>query len=289
MPAPIDVFPRAVLDGRILEEAVAVGATHRAERVRHVARTGNRRISLEVGARTVEHDFVVGADGAASVVRRSLLGEAPGSRASFATGGFHVTGLDEPEIVVWMLPDVAGYAWVFPRAGHASVGIAVPVGRGNGRELRDRALRFLARRYPGSLDLPREAYGASIPVGGGAVSGPRFALIGDAANANDAITGEGIHHAIDGGGILADTLAELGPAEASPAFARRWSAGPGGDLAACRAMARAFYRPLTADLALTVAHRNERLRRVMASTATEARPYRGLPGRLIGEVLLGRS
>ncbi len=289
MPAPIEIFPRAVLDGAILEQAVLAGATLRPMRVRGVERTTDGTLMLDLGDAVVTHDFVVGADGASSIVRRSLVGSAPGSRASYATGGFHVTGLEEPDIVIEMLGDCSGYAWVFPRLGHASVGIAVPVGHGNGRELRARTLDFLARRYPGALDLPREPFGASIPVGGGPVAGPGFALVGDAANANDAITGEGIHHAIDGGGILADTLAEIGRRDAPAVFERRWADGPGGDLAACRLLARTLYRPVVVDASLVVARRSERIRRVMASTAVEARPYRGLPGRLWREVVLGRA
>lgn len=288
MPAPVEIFPRAVLDARILAGAVAAGAEHRPTRVRGVRREDGGTMVLDLGEATVSHDFVVGADGASSLVRRSLVGRSPGSRASFATGGYHVTGLEEADTIIEMLADCPGYLWVFPRHGHASVGIAVPVGHASGRELRARVLAFLDRRYPGSLDLPRAAYGASIPVGGGPVAGPGFALIGDAANANDAITGEGIHHAIDGGGILAATLAEAGTADAPAEFERRWQEGPGGDLAACRRLARALYRPVVVDASLVVARRSARLRRVMAGTAVEARPYRGLPGRLWQQLILGR-
>jgi hypothetical protein len=41
-----------------------------------------------------------------------------------------------------------------------------------------------------------------------------FALIGDAANLVDSITGEGIHYAIDSAAVLSDALHEAGPREA---------------------------------------------------------------------------
>lgn len=288
LPARIEVIARSVLDGAILERAVRSGATHDARRVRSVARSADGTMTLDVGGEAVEHDLVIGADGATSIVRRSLLGGRPGSSASYATAGFHVRDLPENDIVIEILGDATGYIWVFPRPGHASVGIAVPVGHTGGEALRARVLAFLERRYPEARRLPREPYGAAIPVGGGRVAGPGFALIGDAANATDAITGEGIHHAIDGAGILADTIIEVGTTAAPEAFSRRWQAGPGGDLAAGRRLARALYRPLVVDASLVAAARSSRLRWVMAATAVEERPYRGLPGRLWSQLLLGR-
>ena len=223
---PIEIFSRRVLDSSLLECARKAGAELRPLRVRRVACDADG-VTIDADGERVRHDFVVGADGASSVVRRSLLGAKPGGPASYATAGFHVFGLPEHEIVVEFAPDFAGYLWAFPRPGHASVGIAAPVGRANGQELRARVSSFLARRYPGSESLAREPYAASIPVADGDVSGPRFALVGDAAGANDAITGEGIQHALDSGGLLADTLVEVGPrARASP-VRRALARGPG--------------------------------------------------------------
>jgi flavin-dependent dehydrogenase len=288
MEQPIYVFSRRVFDGRLLEMALAAGATLRPARVRAVT-CDPEGVSVDLGAEVIRHDFVVGADGASSIVRRSLLGETPGGQASYATAGFHVAGLGESDLYVEFTRDYPGYLWVFPRPDHCSVGIAAPIGRENGAQLRARVLGLLERRYPGSLDLPRVPYGASIPVGDGPVAGPRFALVGDAAAANDAITGEGIHHAIDSGGILADALAEAGADGAPALYARRWADGPGGELAACLALARRLYRPVTVDLSMALAARNGRIRRLMAAMPTAELPYRGLWRRILRETLLGRA
>jgi flavin-dependent dehydrogenase len=280
---PIEIFSRRVLDSLLLERARKAGAELRAARVRRVS-VDAAGVSLDLAGEHARHDFVVGADGAASVVRRSLLGERPGGGASYATAGFHVFGLAERDVVVEFTADFAGYLWVFPRPDHASVGIAAPVGRANGAELRARVLELLTRRYPGSDSLVREPYAASIPVGAGPIAGPRFALVGDAANANDAITGEGIQHALDSGAMLADALSEVGAERGPTLYTERWQAGAGGELAACARLARRLYRPRTVDLAVALALRSRRARRLMADMLIAAQPYRGLGRRMLGDL-----
>jgi len=278
---PIDIFPRRVLDSLLLERARKAGAEHRPQRVRSVTREG------EVNGE--RFDFVVGADGASSLVRRSFLSAKPGGSASYATAGFHVFGLTEADIAIEFTREYPGYLWVFPRPDHCSVGIAAPVGTESGSKLRARVLELLERRYPGSLALPREPYAASIPVGGGPVAGPRFALVGDAAAANDAITGEGIQHALDSGGMLADALCEAG-ADAAPAlYTERWQAGPGGELAACARLSRRLYRPRTVDLSVGLARRSRRARRLMADMLIAAQPYRGVWRRIARDVFIRPS
>jgi flavin-dependent dehydrogenase len=274
LPRPIEIFSRRVLDSLLLERARKAGAELRVVRV--------RRVSVgEVNGEAF--DFVVGADGASSIVRRSLVGEKPGSRASYATAGFHVQGLDEREIYIEFVREYAGYLWVFPRPGHSSVGIAAPVGRENGAKLSARVLALLASRYPGSLALLREPYAASIPVGGGPVAGERFALIGDAANANDAITGEGIQHALDSGALLATALAEAGFERAPALYTERWLAGPGGELEACARLAKRLYRPRVVDFSLALAARSRRARSLMADMLMVTQPYRALPRRIVAD------
>jgi menaquinone-9 beta-reductase len=278
LPRPIEIFSRRVLDSLLLERSRKAGAELRVERA--------RRISVgEING--LKFDFIIGADGASSIVRRSLVGEKPGSSASYATAGFHVAGLAEDEIYIEFVREYAGYLWVFPRPGHASVGIAAPVGHENGVKLRLRVLELLERRYPGSLELPRQPYAASIPVGGGPVAGARFALIGDAANANDAISGEGIQHALDSAAILAGALDEAGPDRAPALYTERWLAGAGGELEACARLAKRLYRPRVVDFSLALAARSRRARSLMADMLMVAQPYKKLSERILLDLRRG--
>jgi flavin-dependent dehydrogenase len=290
LPQPIVVFPRRLLDGALLDRARKAGAVFRDERVREL-RIDRLGAHLRGDRGWELFDAVVGADGASSIVRRSTLGQLPSGGAAWATGGFWVEGLEEDDLYVEFMPDLEGYLWVFPRTGHASVGIMAPLRRLPGRLLRGRVLEMLERRYPGSLDLPRQGYGATIPIqtpretSRPRVAGARFALVGDAARQADAITGEGIQQAIEAADLLGAALDEGGPIEGPRLYAERWARGSGRELAVAARWASRYYGPATVRFAVGVALRSSAARRVMADMLVGAQPYTRLGRRLIGEIL----
>jgi flavin-dependent dehydrogenase len=288
---PIDVYDRRSLDGALLERAVRAGAEHRAQRVRRV-RVDDAGAELELDGETPRFDFVIGADGASSVVRRSLIGAIPIGRAAYATAGAHVEGLEERELYVEFVPEYPGYLWVFPRPDHCSVGIAAPLGRENGVRLRARVERLLAERYPEATRLPRHRYAMSIPAPAprdsrAPLGGPRFALAGDAALAVDAITGEGIHHALCSGALLARALDEAGPLAAARRYRELWDAGLGRDLARAARLAASLYFPAAVSVALRIARRSRRARGVMRDMLMGMQPYHRLGRRLLHELAAG--
>jgi flavin-dependent dehydrogenase len=287
LPRPVLVFERAELDGALLEAARAAGARLARERVHGVSRVPGG-VELATGTRARAFDFAVGADGAASVVRRRL---APGPRrglSGYATAGFHVEGLAERDLYVEFFPDLRGYLWVFPRRARASVGIAAPLGRLGGASLRERVLETLARRYPESLALARTPYAAAIPgplVRRPPLGGPRFALVGDAAALTDSITGEGIAHALDSAALLAQSLCAHGPRAAARAYAERWRRGPGRELAIAARWARRWYRPASVGFFLRLARAHAFAARVMADCLAAEQPYATLGRRALREAL----
>ena len=141
-------------------------------------------------------EFVVGADGSRSIVARS------------ANVGNHeqVAGIEtevdvgEADLETWrssVLVELGrtrrGYAWLFPKKDHLSIGIASPVGEA--RDLKGHYWQFLD-----SLGLSRTAVATwsagLIPmyVGKPVVTVGRVALVGDAAGLADPLTGEGIYN-----------------------------------------------------------------------------------------------
>ncbi|MDP8255860.1 MAG: NAD(P)/FAD-dependent oxidoreductase [Candidatus Alcyoniella australis] len=157
-------------------------------------------------------DCVVGADGASSSVRRRL--STPLSREDMAlSSGLYVPARFQRGIVVRMLPQLCGYAWIFPRPDCTSVGVVGAYAATDGRELRREAER-LARDY-----LPAAAVDAARPFGhplpavrGGLLLddglwSDRFALVGDAAGLCDQLTGEGIRWAMLSGKLAAEAIA----------------------------------------------------------------------------------
>jgi flavin-dependent dehydrogenase len=105
-----------------------------------------------------------------------------------------------------------GYAWVFPKRSHLSVGM-LSLARGTAQ------LEARLERYLESLGVSTafgvERHGALIPVAprAGPLARDRILLCGDAAGLVDPLTCEGISHAIQSGRLAAQALleAELRP------------------------------------------------------------------------------
>ena len=201
--------------GRVLlERALGNG------RVRHVHRRvigvepKEGRWSLGTAAgETFCTDFLVGADGVRSLVRRELVGSIP--RQHLALGvGYLVQGMPDA-IFFQTYCDLEGYLWSFPRTDHASVGIATRLGAMAPQDLWHRVDRFLAetcpdakkeKRWAGLLPMAQDASMWDTPC-----SGPGWALLGDAAAHVHPITGEGIVYALWSAELLAKAFGEGDP------------------------------------------------------------------------------
>jgi geranylgeranyl reductase family protein len=142
--------------------------------------------------------YVVGADGSTSVVAKVL---------DFKRNVINIAGI-ETEVIVpelirqkWSsqitidLGRVPGYAWVFPKSDHLSIGIAWH--RSKAKGLNQHYEEFLNSLNLGPYNITRQC-GAIIPMCKGKVSAVRgrALLLGDAAGLADPLTGEGIYHAI---------------------------------------------------------------------------------------------
>ena len=90
---------------------------------------------------------------------------------------------------------VPGYAWVFPKSDHLSIGIACH--RSKAKDLKRHYEEFLDSLNLGPHSIVQWR-GALIPMCKGKVSAVRgrALLLGDAAGLADPLTGEGIYNAI---------------------------------------------------------------------------------------------
>lgn len=171
---------------------------------------------------------IVGADGAASLTRRScspdLQIELAPTRVAYPVG----VAPDPDTVLVRLFAEVDGYFWDFSRPDHRSVGAGVEAGTWNRRRLDDRIDRYLGlgRTAPDASDESndsRETKKAVRPdafspragavigtaaLGHGSYDGvgaSDFALVGDAAGFADPATGEGIQNALLSARYLADS------------------------------------------------------------------------------------
>jgi menaquinone-9 beta-reductase len=200
---------------------------------------------------------LVAADGALSRLTTALgIPTAPPdavcSRA-YIKAGTHQ--FDADGVVVYTLDLAPGYCALF-REARGDVNFCtyiIPGGRARSTDLFTLHHRLLAedpylRRALGPAAVIDKMRGAPLRLGGVAKSyHERLLIVGDAAGQIDPLTGEGIHHAMDGAELAAQTLAEgLAAGDLSERFLsryqRRWMSAFGRDFFWSRQMARIFAR-----------------------------------------------
>jgi geranylgeranyl diphosphate/geranylgeranyl-bacteriochlorophyllide a reductase len=209
------VASRSDFDGRLLAAARAAGATLVEARVTDIG-PHNGGLAIETTAGTQSARVIVGADGANSLVRRRLARAFRRDQFTIATGYF-ADGVTSDEIVIELLSDPPGYIWSFPRPSHLAIGICTQAdGPATAGTLRVQTARWIQSTHIAD-GVPLRPYSWPIPSLGAndlrrlEVSGPGWALVGDAAGLVDPITREGIFFALRSAEILADALASDAP------------------------------------------------------------------------------
>jgi flavin-dependent dehydrogenase len=211
MSHPIVIYARKVLNGLLLDRAVAAGCKALRMRVTNVD-TGGPHVRLTAGGEEHCSDFVVLAAGA----RNQLLPEttALGKLDLELTLGYFIP-TEEEIIKVKFLRGFEGYIWSFPRSDHLSVGICAKIGQSSSQQLRGYLDEFVraekipmdgAQLYSHVLPSPSEH-----TIQRRKISGTNWAMAGDAAACVDPITGEGLYYALKSGDLLAQALIEGQP------------------------------------------------------------------------------
>ena len=284
------VASRREFDAALLAAAVRAGAKHVAARVAELGRRGSRHVlTLSTGDR-IEAGWLIGADGANSLVRRRLLAPFRRNQLSIATG-FYAEGVTSDEIVLEIVGDPPGYLWSFPRPDHIAIGIGAQADAGaTANALRSRAKRWIedARLAPGARLVP---YSWPIPTLDAGdfeslvVGGPDWLLVGDAAGLVDPITREGIFFALQSAEHAADAL--VGGANASAAYARRLGEEIIPELAKAATLKAGFFQPRFTALLLKALLESAGIRDVFADLVAGRQPYRTLRWRLLKTLEVG--
>ncbi|MGD0752499.1 MAG: geranylgeranyl reductase family protein [Anaerolineales bacterium] len=156
----------------------------------------------------VEADYLVAADGANSLIARSL-----GLRRKKTMAGAIEVEAEVPEETLHRFAEnpififgeiLTGYIWIFPKKDHLSIGIG-------GLKPRPGELQSVLERVMQRFGIPAQgqsSHGHPVPIYGQEepLGTQRSLLVGDAAGLVDPFTGEGIRFAIKSGRLAAQAI-----------------------------------------------------------------------------------
>lgn len=281
------VLSRAIFDRALVDAAVLAGARLITERVVRVSvRRDGRAVVVRTNAGEHPADFVLGADGPNSLVRKQLA--APFSRAQLSVAaGFFVRGATSTAIGIKSMTEQPGYLWSFPRPDHLAIGVCAPATeRAASGELRRQSLAWIrshnldrhTRLEPYAWPIPSIGFGHDA---GDRSAGPGWMLLGDAAGLVDPLTREGIYYALLSGQWAAAALTSCSSADAPRAYQRRLDADVRPELARAATLSGMFFTPAFSSLLVEALGQSEAIRRVFADLVGGIQPYRGLRRRLL--------
>lgn len=160
------------------------------------------------------YDFLVGADGSNSLVRRYL--QIP--VVHMGAGVQYLVPGNFAEMVWHLDPDqfATGYAWIFPHKNCASVGAYANRADMSPKVLQEKLHHWMAKHGMNTTGLKAEAATINFDFRGFHF-GNRF-LVGDAAGLASGLTGEGIYSAVCSGEAVARTI--IDPAHKDQKLAR---------------------------------------------------------------------
>lgn len=242
----ITMTMRASLDHLLVLSAEAAGAAIRPRTEVHSLSFPKGAVDLGTNNGPITAKFVIAADGVNSRVAklagwketRTLI---PAIETELYLPDKELKAyLDQARFDFDIPPH--GYAWVFPKADHLSVGV-LNVARGNV------ALKTAFAQYCHVLGIKRiakeERHGFVIPISPrrDGFARNRVMLVGDSAGFAEPVTGEGISFAIRSGQLAAEALlqAEFEVSRASEGYERRVRETIAPELSAARILARFLY------------------------------------------------
>ncbi len=211
-PEPIvHMTMRADLDGLLAREAGNAGADIVESCPAKQVTVRDRFVEISTDQGIFRARFVVAADGVHSATAKA--GGWPELPALAPALEYEVYLSEEDFVRFGKIPRFdfnsikAGYAWVFPKRDHLSVGI-LSTRRVN------TDLHAKLEDYMKQIGITRvqkiERHGSLIPIAPrqGALARGRILLVGDAAGLVDPVTAEGISHAVRSGQLAATALAD---------------------------------------------------------------------------------
>jgi flavin-dependent dehydrogenase len=274
------IASRQTFDAALLDAAIAAGAEHVARRVVSFDRcAGGWSIATDTNRLTSA--WLVGADGANSLVRRRVLGSFPRADLSVASG-YYVQGASGKAIDIEFVETPPGYLWSFPRRDHLAVGVCGQADGTSSSELFRASAEWIGRRYGREFRLARYSWPIPSLTGEGLraarPSGEGWMLIGDAAGLVDPITREGIFFALQSAELAARSLQGRDPAGT---YTRAIRSTIHKELAKAARIKERFFQPAFYTLLVRSLQRSRRIGAIMTDLVAGRQTYDGLRRRLL--------
>jgi len=302
------IYSRKELGRMMRLRAVNAGARLHCARVENTEFV-NGKWRIETGDGDFTSDFLVGADGASSVIRRRAGLKFEPKDFAYALGWHVKTDRIEPRVDVKYLDEFSGYLWQFPRTDHISYGVASGYQETTPARLKAKLIEFietqdaeLARelKTASGNSTPRASFYAAMIPSLDVSTWDRlkvcdakraWALVGDAAGFVDPLTGEGIYYAIKSADLLARALVnQVGQVGQIEDFDEMWRAAFGAELRRAAELQDRFYRGNFAGAPLTermvqFARRHRGVRETLRDLVAGDQGYVGLKSRLLRSAL----
>jgi len=271
---------REHLDKYLLQKATDSGAKLIEERVTGIEeRADGWLIRTEKGE--YRSRLLIGADGVHSVVRRATVGRIPRENMA-ACIGYFARGVERDYSVMRFLKGCNGYAWIFPRETHSSIGVATDTR--HARKLTGYLNEFIKEYCPKIEKI--SPFGAMMPATRDPkfyeipCSGRNWILIGDAAGHVDPILGEGIRYAIWGAELAAEAIVDENPAR----FDVLWRKAYYPDFVEACGLFEFIYNPGMQELGVMMLSRSETFAQIMTGVVASEQTYRGLRERVVASL-----
>lgn len=200
---------RDEFDYLLVQRAQEAGAVVTDNQRVYQLQVNHQGVEVVIANDTFKAEILVGADGANSIVAKSL-----GLRKGIELGIGIEAEISVPreKLIKWdslMGLDLGhisgGYGWIFPKKDHLSTGIGGSLCQA--KRLKPGYQRVLASQDLGSYEIIKlKSHFLPVRKNGAAIQWERSLLLGDAAGLVDPLTGEGIYYAIKSGQLAAPII-----------------------------------------------------------------------------------
>ncbi len=275
---PLYTVTRKRLGRFLMDKAASAGAEFSPAKVDNFTRNNNGVELIDNRGGRARVDFMVGADGVSSLVRRKLCGAWASRNFNYSLSVLIPKPVSVP-LTFQFFSGLAGYTWIFPGIDSTSIGIGAKAGRYKAETLFSFLAQMVSKNPELSglnLDLRAEAVAALIPSLTFSsflrqkVVGEYWALAGDASGAAHPVSGGGIHNAIFSANLLADSIISGNPRR----YQQDWRRMCRQELTGASLWGPIFYRPGMQKLFSKMIAKSEAARALTVELLPGGRPKR---------------